>query len=251
MQKLTRVSNFDIWYLDNFYDDPDHVRDFAINTPHFYRLKEDFWPGSRIGDLRYKHKKIYGKFYSYFLEQLNEKISLFNVNDCFQITTSFDKIPIADDNLKSISNTGYIHVDLLEGEISDKKTFAGVVYLNKIAHPNSGTSFFKLKCTSDEKIKISDGNNFNLVENSFDGYIYNDLFREYANSYNPFVKQKYRNYFLELKQFVDSRFEKVIEVENVYNRLVIYDSNYFHTTSHFYANDFEDRLIQPFFVRTL
>ena len=53
------------------------------------------------------------------------------------------------------------------------------------------------------------------------------------------------------KKLVESKFEKILEVENVYNRLVIYDASYFHTASHFYVNDFEDRLTQPFFITTL
>ena len=62
---------------------------------------------------------------------------------------------------------------------------------------------------------------------------------------------KYLNYFLKNKEIADSKFEKVIEVENVYNRLVFYDSTYFHTVNHFYVNDFEDRLTQPFFIKIL
>ena len=251
MQKLTRVSNFDIWYLDNFYDDPDHVRDFAIQPDHFYRNNNDLWPGSRIGDIRFKYEEKYQKFYSYFLEKLDEKIPLFNVNDCFSIKTTFDKSPIADNNLKSILNTGYIHVDLFNGERPDSKKFAGVVYLNKVAHPNSGTSFFKTKYMTDEKIKITDNNNYELFDSFFDGYGYNNLFGEYVNLHNPFVKKKYQNYFLKIKQFVDSKFEKVIDVKNVYNRIVLYDSNYFHSSSHFYVNNFEDRLTQPFFIEMI
>ena len=248
MQKLTQVSNYDIWYLDNFYDDPDYVRDFAIQPHHFQSRYEDtLWQGVRTENMRYKDEK----FYSYFLEKLDQKISVFNINDCHDILTAFHKNQIIDNNLKSILNTGYIHVDLFEDGLNGKITFAGLVYLNKVAHPNSGTSFFKMKCTSDEKIKIIDNNNDELFDSFFDGYDYNTLFREYTNLYNPFVKQKYWNRFLENKQFVDSIFEKVTEVENVYNRIVLYDSSYFHTSSHYYVNDFEDRLTQPFFIKML
>jgi hypothetical protein len=249
LQKLTQVSNYDIWYLDNFYDDPDHIRDYALSL-HYIRNENTPFPGTRSEELS-KKMCVDGKFYSYFLEKLDQKILPFNINDCLDISTGFHKIPIIDDNLKSILNTGYIHVDLLEHRIHDKKTFAGLIYLNKVALPNSGTSFFKMKCTSDKKIKIIDSDNFKLFNSIFDGYNYDILFDEYVNLYNPFVKRKYWNWFLENKQFVDSKFEKVTEVENVYNRIVLYDSSYFHTSSHFYVNDFEDRLTQPFFIKML
>ena len=249
MQKLTQVSNYDIWYLDNFYDDPDHVRDYSLSLD-YSRDENAPFPGTRSEELS-KNMCVDSKFYSYFLEKLDQKILPFNINDCLDISTGFHKIPIYDNNLKSILNIGYIHFDLFDHRMHGKKTFAGLVYLNKVAHPNSGTSFFKMKCASDEKIKIIDNNNYELFNSFFDGYDYNTLFHEYVNLYNPFVKRKCWNWFLENKQFVDSKFEKITKVENVYNRIVLYDSSYFHTSSHFYVNNFEDRLTQPFFIKML
>lgn len=249
MQKLTQVSNYDIWYLDNFYDNPDRVRDYSLSL-YYSREDESKFPGTRSEHL-YTTMCEPRKFYSYFLEKLDQKISLFDVNDCLDISTGFHKIPIIDNNLKSILNTGYIHSDLLDYRMQDKKTFAGLIYLNKVALPNSGTSFFKMKCTPDEKIKIIDGNNMKLFKSIFDDGDYDTLFYEYTHLYNPFAKRKYWNYFLKNKQFVDSKFQKVTKVENVYNRIVLYDSSYFHTANNFYVNNFEDRLTQPFFIKML
>ena len=253
MQKLTQVSNYDIWYLDNFYDNPDHVRNCAL-TSNYINEKNNSYPGIRsegmYSDKEWKNKNL-KDFYFYFLNTLNEKISLFNVNDCLNISTSFHKISVISNNLKSYLNTGYIHVDLLDYRFKNKKTFAGLVYLNKTVNSNSGTSFFKLKSSSTETPKIIDSNNFELFNSSFGEYDYEFLFNEYINLYNPFLKRKYWNHYLKNKQFVDSKFEKITEVQNVYNRLVLYDSTYFHTASHFYANNFEDRLTQPFFIKML
>jgi len=249
LQKLTQVSNYDIWYLDNFYDDPDHIRNYALSV-NYNMDKPNLYPGIRTNEMC---KKVCNdeKFYSYFLEELSKKILHFDLDDCLDISTGFHKIPIIDHNLESILNTGYIHVDSLEYRLKypNRKTFAGLIYLNKVTRSNSGTSFFKMKCTENKNIKINDNNNYKLFNSSFDGYDYEILFDEYVNLYNPLTKRKYWNLFLRNKQFVDSKFEKVIEVENVYNRIVLYDSSYFHTASHFYVNDFEDRLTQPFFIK--
>jgi len=255
LQKLTQVSNYDIWYLDNFYDNPDHVRNCALISSYINSSNSKIrYPGIRTEDM-HSDKECKDKnlkdFYLYFLKTFNEKVSLFNVNDCLNISTCFHKISVINRNLKSPLNTGYIHVDLLDYRIKNKKTFAGLVYLNKIANSNSGTSFFKLKSTSAEMPKIIDNDNFELFNSSFGGYDYGFLFNEYVNLYNPFLKRKHWNYCLENKQFVDSKFEKIAEVQNVHNRLVLYDSTYFHTASHFYVNNFEDRLTQPFFIKML
>ena len=67
MQKLTRVSNYDIWYLDNFYDDPDQVREYALSL-NYSRSNSDLFPGVRSG--------LTEEFYSYFLRLFEDKISL-------------------------------------------------------------------------------------------------------------------------------------------------------------------------------
>jgi len=260
LQKLTQISNYDIWYLDNFYDEPDQVRELALNTKyHFYSNTN--YPG-----IRSKGVTINKKFASinekninidlkncqlHFLELFNKKIPIFD-NKNFNLEIGFHKIPIFDSDLKSPFNTGYIHVDSLDYIFeNNKNAYAGLVYLNKKTTSSAGTSFFKIKYTKDNQIKITDNDNFKIFNSLFDEYDYSELFQEYTNLYNPFVKHKYWNFLLQNKKLSDSKFEKVFEVENVYNRIVIYDSTYFHTSSHFYVNDFEDRLTQPFFIKML
>lgn len=239
MQKLTQISNYDIWYLDDFYDNPDKVRDYALSL-NYSRSNSNSYPGVRSG--------ITKEFYSYFLNLFTDKISI----NSFDIKTSFHKISILYENLNSKLNTGFIHVDLFDHILKGKKTFAGLIYLNKKTCSFSGTSFFKMKCTDGNKIKLTDNNNLDSFNSLHDNGLHHDIFfQEYLNVYNPFIKRKYLNYFLNNKEIVDSKFEKVIEVENVYNRLVLYDSMYFHTASHFYVNDFEERLTQPFFIKML
>jgi hypothetical protein len=239
--------------LDNFYDDPDEVRNYALSL-NYNKHKSTLYPGIRSGliDNKQVNDPNLKQFYSYFLKILNKKIGIFDINDCFNISTGFHKIPVFSNNLKSILNTGFIHVDLFEYFIVGKKTFAGLIYLNEKTCPTSGTSFFKMKCTKDNQIKITDNNNLELFNSLYDnGLHYDILSNNYSKLYDPFLKRKCFNYFVKNKKMVDLKFEKLFEVENVYNRIVLYDSKYFHTASHFYVNDFEDRLTQPFFIKML
>jgi len=274
LQKLTQVFDYDIWYIDNFYDDPDQIRNYALSL-NFSRSNYSPHPGirSRKMSLKDNYESNYDLevFYLKFLNLLKQKIDIFNIDNFFDIETTFHKIWNFSNNFDSILNTGFIHIDLLESSIIGKQTFAGLVYLNKKTCPNSGTSFFKMKCTQKDKIKITECDNFELFNSlfkeddiklfhsRFDNIIDNDkeinyefFFKNYAKIYNSpfpkFIKKKYLNEFLNYKKIVDSKFDKVVEVENVYNRLVIYDSNYFHTASNFYIDDFQTRLTQPFFI---
>lgn len=254
MQKLIQVSDYDVWYLDNFYDDPDQVRNLALNSKYEpYGVTN--YPGIRTEnmgmDQKYNDPKL-KQFYLEFLNFFSEKISVVHGKK-FKLDTSFHRIPVYDKNLKSVLNTGYIHVDGQDHiKKNNKKVYAGLVYLNKKTFLKSGTSIFKIKESKIQNgIKITDSNNWDLCEQLFYPFYYDDFFDEYCYLYNPLTKRKYWNYFLQNKNFVDSKFEKVLEIENVYNRLVLYDSAYFHTASHFYVNDFEERLTQPFFIRML
>jgi len=49
----------------------------------------------------------------------------------------------------------------------------------------------------------------------------------------------------------NSKFEKTLEFKNVYNRLVMYDGEYFHRESNFFANEYEPRLTQVFFINAI
>lgn len=231
--------------MDNFYDDPDEVRELALNAKYHFPTKVDY-PGIRTESLL--NSKFDPIFYFKFLSLFNKKITILN-DKFFKIETGFHKIPLYDSNLNSPFNTGYIHVDCKE----KYKKYAGVIYLNSKATSSSGTSFFKLKSSSEnKKIKLMEDNNLELFHSLFSDYNnYDDLFYEYTNLYNPFTKRKYLNYLLQNKQFSDSQFKKIFEVGNVYNRIVIYNSTYFHAPSHFYVNEFEDRLTQPFFISAL
>tara|TARA_B100000902_G_scaffold332030_1_gene329787 strand:+ start:717 stop:1334 length:618 start_codon:yes stop_codon:yes gene_type:complete len=91
---------------------------------------------------------------------------------------------------------------------------AGVVYLNPDPTPGSGTSFFKAPT--------------NVVD--FEG-------DDYPTSEESMVQY-------------NSQFKKTIEVDNVYNRVILYDAQEWHAHTNSYMER-EDRLTQVFFINSL
>lgn len=106
--------------VDNFYDDPDLIRDFALNN--IYYSPSDYHKGERasarfiLNGTKEKLERIIGKeIYNWHHEGY--------ANGIFQFCTADQPI--------------VYHVDT--------QTYAGIVYLTPDAPPQSGTSFYKSK----------------------------------------------------------------------------------------------------------
>jgi len=119
--------NFFSSCVDNFFEDPDKIREFALSLD----FDEDGnYPGYRTKELAKIDQKLY--------HSISKKIlSLFyniekDIVD-YQIEMSFQKIYPYDDNLVDEINSGWYHVD-------DDSIAAGVIYLNPIVFPHAGTT---------------------------------------------------------------------------------------------------------------
>jgi hypothetical protein len=260
----------DIICIDNFYEDPDEVRNFALSSNCFYRRTiNEGYPGVRNRGFGSKSTPksfsdinqyvMYKKYYTNFLNTLKKKCSLFDPDKITFREVSFHKTPLFSKDNYSKLNSGFIHTDNQDFKIKDlnKKCFAGVVYLNKqVCNPNSGTTIFKLKKSTERDIKFFNPINSFLFHNlrfrkyNEDDFISSkDIFWEYQKLYNTFLKkEKHFEKYLYYKNIFDSEFEPIKSFENVYNRIVIYSSDYFHTATGAFVNDFEDRLTQVFFA---
>lgn len=113
---------------------------------------------------------------------------------------------------------GWCHVD-------NGVTMAGVVYLTPEAPVEAGTSIY-----SDPSKEID----FSVCENKllfYDGKIQNlDTYRKIRNEFN-------------------SNFTKIVDVGNLYNRLVMYPGDCFHRENKFFGSTIDDsRLTLVFFV---
>ncbi len=206
---------FPIVCVDNFYSNPDEVREFALSQE--FNNKEGNFPGMRTKPLHLINEnffdsfcsKLFSLFYQFQTEQVN-----------WTVESHFQKIYPFDQNKNSLVNEGWIHLD------SDDSIAAGVIYLNPNSNSDAGTSFFKgiepeYKCNWDLR--------------------------------NNFYKKKQVNIdqYLEEKKKNTNAYKKTLEIKNIYNRLSFYGTQYPHRESNFYVSDTEPRLTQIFFVKEL
>lgn len=147
--------------IDNFYDDPDKIRQLALDTEYFEKGKsQDFsfgnapWPGIMS-------KK------SFIPEGLDLKISKVT-NTRLQTNRTSDSGRFRISGIND-TFTQYLHSD---GIVDDGKGYAGVVYLNTIEQSKDmpGTVFYEHKETGNQ-ICHNKEQLINIVKNNE----YNDL----------------------------------------------------------------------------
>ncbi|MGV3580915.1 MAG: DUF6445 family protein [Methylophilus sp.] len=200
---------YPVTIVENFYENPDAVRTFALNQKYQFRhqLKkaEYVFPGCRTKDISLINKPLY--------ENVSKKIiSLFHNAEHdhmrWLITTSFQSV-------SAEYGRGVIHAD-------QNTIFAAVVYLTPEAPLEAGTSIFKPNKSFDEE-KYQ----WCLKENDkrFDkGEIIMDT------SYH-------------------SMFDEIVRINNVYNTLILYEGRHYHAANQFFGKTLKDsRLAQVFFV---
>jgi hypothetical protein len=200
---------YPVTIVENFYDDPDAVRTFALSQKYQFRRQlkgvEYVFPGCRTKDLSIINKPMF--------ERVCKKIiSLFHnpEHDYMQwaITTSFQSV-------SAEFGRGVIHAD-------QNTVFAAVLYLTPDAPLNAGTSLFKPNSQFDEeKYQRSLKDN----DRRFDeGKIIMDT------SYHDM-------------------FDEVVRINNVYNTLILYEGRHYHAANTFFGKTLKDsRLAQVFFV---
>lgn len=200
---------YPVTIIENFYENPDQIRKFALAQKFTY-CKElphiDYvYPGCRTQDLSNLDKVLFDKI-------CTKLVSVFHnaEHDMMRwlITTSFQSVT-------DKYGQGVIHTD-------NNTVFAGVLYLTPNALLNGGTSLFR-KNNSFNEAKYQRA----LVENDVRfkaGEIIMD------NSYH-------------------SMFDEIVRVNNVYNTLIIYEGRHFHAANDFFGKTLKDsRLAQVFFV---
>jgi hypothetical protein len=211
---LIIMKKFPVTIFDNFYENPDLVRDYALSLD--YKPSEGGnWPGVRTKDLGLLNQRFFkmfvDKILSLFFDLENSAIE-------WEVDTYFQKVNSFSSNKFDIKNDGWIHADL-------DSTVSGVIYLNPYPKPNWGTSIYKLK-PNEEYNQYQDSKLLHY-SNSKD---FNEL--EYANE----------------KRCSNNKFIESIRVENLYNRLILFEGNEFHGVPSFYSDGNDPRLTQVFFI---
>ena len=203
-QYITSKSGFakkekDLIVVDNFYADPDMVRDFAMNNL-------EFAPSGYHKGERSQSRYILDGTKERLEEIMGETITNWNhpgyANGVFQFCTADQPI--------------VYHVD--------QQMYAAMVYLTPDAPPQTGTATYRSKFTGVSSFPNDGSRNTQIYVDTFKG-----------NS-------------REMNFYDGTQFEKIDEVGNVYNRLVIFNSCQMHAATEYFGDAIENsRFFHMFF----
>lgn len=213
--------NFPATCVDNFFDDPDKIREWGLSLPK-EKDPDGRWPGKRSDQLH--------EVDDAFNQKLVAKIGL-----AFYGWESMDKVTwnesdisfqLVESHKHENCNKGLIHMD---ANSKDEVGIAGLIYLTPNANLNSGTSIYKLK--ENHNFTKEDGKNILKLKK--------DLYLNDSVDEKEWDKMIEKNY---------SDFDETIRFNNMYNRLICYDTFSWHSAMSTNAG-IEDRLTLVFFIR--
>jgi hypothetical protein len=203
--------------IDDFFDDPDTIRKFALSLPMYSDPNGD-WPGKRtlpLQDIDFEFwNTLFLKILSAYFDLKHEEIGWDNSAITFQQISSYSKVK--DDPI----NVGWIHKD-------NSWDLAGLIYLTPNADKDCGTSLFNLNPEHESShLHIRQGAKNIWTKDSKE-----------INS-KEYIKQLQEN---------NNKFIEKTKFQNIYNRCIIYDANEFHRANNFYTGS-DDRLTCVFFL---
>lgn len=130
--------NLGLVIIDDFYDDPDSIRELALSSEYFedkkslgYKFGNAPWPGKMS-------KKIYAPSW---IDTKISKLLNKNVRQLRQIDTGAFRI----------SKEGTQSSNMLHADGADEGLYAGVLYLSKDREDIPGTIFYKQKSTNSDR----------------------------------------------------------------------------------------------------
>jgi len=202
--------------LDNFFPDPDKIVDYALNQ-QFYPDKNGTWPGKRTNPLHELDKNLFNSICNKILKILS--LSLDNCN-YWEFDMMFQLIEPYGESKYGLKNCGWVHCD-------HPAVFAGIIYLNKNPEKDTGTIIYS------EKFGYS---NFNMK--NIESKRKNFLGEEVCNS--QFEEDYYE---------ANSQFEESIVINNVYNRILMFSGNQYHSAQTYGFS--QKRLTLVFFCKSI
>ena len=184
---------YPVTVVDDFFTDPDAIVEIAEGMS-FYNPNTGNWPGTRTKQLYVDN----APFFNYFGARL---FSLFHdrVPEYWRLQSHFQKVmPFCKDKYGK-KNRGWIHQD-------DGSYFGGIVYLTKNPESDTGTSIYRAKqgfsFQNDAIIKVK--------EKHYRSEIVDD--KEYDEAFDT----------------MNDQYIETVTVENVYNRLLLFDNKTHH-----------------------
>ena len=220
--------------LDNFFDDPDEIRELGLHMMESDEVVESRdedgrWPGCRSEALWAKDEGLAQKIIIRILNcyfNLDVEKVFWNCSYIgFQLIPSFDK------DKNNIKNKGWIHRDSIDPWLSStlqiKDELAGLIYLTPDIERDTGTSLFNMK--KDRVLSTYD--NTEARKPLYKGDPVND--EELKENW-----KEHRSGFIEKVRF-----------ENIYNRLIMYDPKEWHGVTNYYTpENKDDRFTLLFFI---
>jgi len=237
--KYRPVENFFPVSVDDFFDDPNIIVNYAKSL-HKMPVSTGRWPGTR-SELLWKIDK-----------ELNDAIVMkllscyydFNYQDISwqSAQLSFQEIPMRSKTKNDVRNKGWIHLDNygLKEEVAQE--VAGLIYLTPDIDPDSGTSLFNLKPRNDKEYDINQTyfakKLVHTNKNISGGPVQENDTEEFDVAYFTKIYKEHEDQFIEKIRFA-----------NIYNRMIMYDTNEFHRANSWYNGDGKDaRLTLVFFI---
>ena len=203
--------------VDNFFDDPEAIMNYGKALPKTHD-PAGMWPGERTDFLWEIDQTLQNAIIS---KILNCYFSLEYVDISWTASSiNFQEVPRFSENKNDIRNkSSYIHQD----HYNDFE-LAGVVYLTPNIDPDSGTSLYNIKPTSSSKD---------------DSHIFDD---EKQDTFREFFKVGHfdeEEYTKNMKTH-EEKFVETLRVQNIFNRLLMYDTSEWHRANSYYNSDGED-----------
>jgi len=198
---------------------PTIIVDNFFESPDIVRhwaLQQEFFKGERGTWPGVRTELLHEsniELYNYLIRKIFQIIKDYGVQEIYDMQTGFQLI---DESW----GTGWVHDD------DPKLSVAGLIYLSPTAPIESGTTLY------------ADNIDFN-------GEKYTKIFME-----DVFSTEEERSKFAKYRQEQRSHFTPTIQIGNVYNRCIIFDTRNWHSADNFFGKDKEDtRLTNVFFFK--
>jgi hypothetical protein len=202
--------------LDNFFENPDEIREFALKQSY---SKKYAVPGYRTDPLHIIAPRLFDIFAARVFALFFDFDAEPSIN--WNMSASFQWVP-------AVYETGWVHTDDIE-----KTNISGVVYLTPDAPLDGGTSVYRPTSRTRD---IDDGPKAPFY----------DFYTSERKDSFPDLE----NYRL-ARDTHNAKFDKTISISNVYNRLFTYNTYDYHSEDKFFGNTLKDsRLTLVFFAQT-
>ena len=219
------MHTFPVTQVDNFFDDPDKIRNYALSLD-YHTDPGGNWPGERSECLSGINYRFYSETAMKILRVFYPDLTLVGVGGNhfvkYSAQATFQKVSKKHFTNRTASKEGWIHSDY-------PVTMTAILYLTPGGSLDNGTSIYKLK---DDIVTYDSQYNIVKKDSYTNNNITDDIYKQGKNNNN-------------------SQFIETARVGGSYNSLVCFDSAQFHGARNFETESDEDRLTMVWFFHSI